>query len=308
MGFGRRLAERVDEHGPLCVGIDPHPELLAAWGLGDDPSGVERFARAVVDALAGHVAVVKPQSAFFERHGSPGVAALERVLADARAAGILVLLDVKRGDIGSTMTGYARAYLGEGSPLAADAITLSPYLGFGSLTPAIELASATGRGVFVLARTSNPEGARVQLAERDGGTVAQSIVDAASAHNAAPSEPRPTGLGDVGVVIGATREHGLELGRLNGPVLAPGLGAQGARPADVAGRFAGLRGLLLPTVSRSVLAQGPSAEGLRGAAKHWREELGAGQPGAPFRAQHRDGCAERPPGPRSARSQAADLD
>ncbi|HEY0572459.1 MAG TPA: orotidine-5'-phosphate decarboxylase [Pseudonocardia sp.] len=291
--FGRRLANAVAEHGPLCVGIDPHRELLAAWGLADDPVGLERFARGVMAALAGEVALVKPQSAFFERHGSAGVAVLERVLADAREAGTLVLLDVKRGDIGSTMGGYADAYLSDGSPLAADAVTLSPYLGFGSLAPALTAAAGSGRGVFVLARTSNPDGAqvqtaqvqtarvqtarvqtaqvqtaRVQLADRDGRSVAQAMVDAAAAENTGC-----TPMGDVGVVVGATHEHGLELSGLNGPVLAPGLGAQGGTPADLAVRFADVTGVVLPSVSRAVLEKGPDQAALRAAVRTWQLEL-----------------------------------
>ncbi|MDN6332860.1 MAG: orotidine-5'-phosphate decarboxylase, partial [Micrococcaceae bacterium] len=149
-------------HGPLCVGIDPHPGLLADWALTDDAAGVERFALSVVEALAGEVAMVKPQVALFERHGSAGMAALERTLAACSQAGLLSLADAKRGDIGSTMAAYADAWLRDGSPLAADAVTLSPYLGFGSLRPALEAAAASGRGIFVLALTSNPEGASVQ--------------------------------------------------------------------------------------------------------------------------------------------------
>lgn len=264
--FGARLAAAASANGPVCAGIDPHTELLTAWGLNDDPNGLERFARTAVAALAGEVAALKPQSAFFERHGSAGVAVLERVLADARASGTLVLLDVKRGDIGSTMGGYADAYLADGSPLAADAITVSPYLGFGSLSPALRAAEASGRGLFVLARTSNPEGADVQQAISDGRSVAQSMVDSAASANA-DLEP----LGDIGVVIGATQDHGLSLGALNGAVLAPGLGAQGATPSDVERRFSGLNGLVLPSVSRSLLAAGPDEAALRAAAVRLRE-------------------------------------
>jgi orotidine-5'-phosphate decarboxylase len=258
----------VAARGPLCVGIDPHPALLVAWGLTDDPDGLSRFADACAAAFAGHVAVVKPQSAFFERHGWRGIAVLERLLAAFAGTPTLTILDVKRGDIGSTMDGYADAYLGVGAPLAADAITLSPYLGFGSLVPALDTAADAGRGAFVLARTSNPEGAQVQLAEFAGRAAAQSIVDGAAARNAGS-----TPLGDVGVVVGATREHGLDLSGLNGPVLAPGLGAQGAAPADIAAVFADVHGLVLPAASRSVLAAGPAVPALRGAAEALRDEL-----------------------------------
>jgi orotidine-5'-phosphate decarboxylase len=270
VSFGKRLSAAVATHGTLCVGIDPHPGLLTEWGLPDSAAGVERFGRTCVAALAGAVALVKPQSAFFERHGSAGVAALERVLADARDAGLLSLLDVKRGDIGSTMDGYAQAYLADGSPLAADAITLSPYLGFGSLDPALDLAARTGRGVFVLARTSNPEGASVQTAERAGSSVAQAVVDAAAARNAGLAP-----LGDVGVVVGATGEHGLRLDGLNGAVLAPGLGAQGATPVDLARIFADVGGIVLPAAARSVLKHGPDEGALRAAALELAAELAA---------------------------------
>jgi orotidine-5'-phosphate decarboxylase len=267
-GFGARLTAAVDALGPLCVGIDPHGPLLGAWGLADDPDGLARFADICVDALAGQVALVKPQSAFFERHGSRGIAVLERLLAAFTGTSTLVLLDVKRGDIGSTMQGYADAYLAPGAPLAADAVTLSPYLGFGSLAPALDTAVAVGRGVFVLARTSNVEGAAVQSAVAGGRSVAQGIVDEAAARNrgAVP-------LGAIGLVVGATADHGLDLAALNGPVLVPGLGAQGAEPADIAARFRDTDGPVLPSASRSVLAAGPDLARLRAAACALRDEL-----------------------------------
>ena len=268
MTFGERLAAAVAAHGPLCAGIDPHPSLLAEWGLTDDADGLESFVTACVRALAGQVAVVKPQSAFFERHGSAGIAVLERLRAGFAGSETLTLLDVKRGDIGSTMDAYADAYLAVGAPLGADAVTLSPYLGFGSLEPALSAAADAGRGVFVLARTSNPEGGEVQQASVAGRSVAQGVVDAAAARNAG-AEP----LGDVGVVVGATHDHGLDLSTLNGPVLAPGVGAQGAGPADITARFCGLAGVVLPAASRSLLAAGPDPTALRAAAHALRDEL-----------------------------------
>ncbi|WP_218013608.1 orotidine-5'-phosphate decarboxylase [Georgenia sp. 311] len=259
--FGTRLAAAMDEHGPLCVGIDPHPGLLAAWGLGDDAAGLREFALRVVEALGGRVAALKPQSALFERHGSAGVAALEEVLGGCRGTGTLSVLDVKRGDIGSTMAGYAQAYLADGAPLAADAVTLSPYLGLGSLAPAVELAHATGRGVFVLALTSNPEGAGVQHAVGpDGRSVAAGVVDGVGALNAAG--PAAQGLGSVGLVVGATvgpavRELGIDLAASRAPLLAPGFGAQGAGRAEVTEVFAGAERAVLASTSRAVLAAGP---------------------------------------------------
>ncbi len=167
--FGARLRIAMDGRGPLCAGIDPHAGLLEDWGLTDSVNGLERFALGAAEALAPQVAAVKPQSAFFERFGSRGIAVLERVIATSREAGALVVLDVKRGDIGSTAQAYADAYLDPRSPLAVDAITASPYLGFGSLDPMLTKAREHGKGVFVLALTSNPEAPQVQHARTEAG-------------------------------------------------------------------------------------------------------------------------------------------
>lgn len=264
--FGERLASVIADRGNLCVGIDPHPELLRQWDLPVSADGVRRFGEICVQAFGDRAAVVKPQVAFFEEYGAAGMAALESTIAGFRARGAMVIADAKRGDIGSTMAGYARAWLGD-SPLAADAVTLSPYLGFGSLQPAIDLAREHDRAVIVLARTSNPEGAQVQTAEAENCSVAQRIVDAAAALNA--DQP-----GLIGVVVGATREHGLDLSTLNGPVLAPGLGAQGATPEDIGTIFDGVdERWLLPSASRSVLAAGPSVAALSDAVLGLGDEL-----------------------------------
>ncbi|WP_433343305.1 orotidine-5'-phosphate decarboxylase [Streptomyces sp. CA-253872] len=267
--FGARLRHAMDTRGALCAGIDPHAALLRDWGLNDDIAGLERFTHTVVDALADRVAVLKPQSAFFERFGSRGLAVLERAVADARAAGALVLLDAKRGDIGSTMAAYAATYLDPASPLFSDAVTVSPYLGFGSLRPALDAAAASGTGVFVLALTSNPEGAEVQGARAaDGRSLAQLVLDHLAAENAGASP-----LGSYGAVVGAT------LGRteadlaVNGPLLAPGIGAQGATPADLPALFGDEARNVLPSVSRGILRAGPSVAGLREAAERLTDEI-----------------------------------
>jgi len=260
--FGKRFYEAVEKRGPLCVGIDPHAALLDRWGLPDDVAGLERFARTVVEALADRVAVAKPQSAFFERFGSRGIGILESTIRQLREAGVLVLLDVKRGDIGSTMAAYADAYLDPASPLCADAITVSPYLGVGSLQPAFDVAAANGAGVFVLALTSNPEGPSVQHAVDGGGkTVAQRVIDEISQLNRG-AEP----IGSFGLVVGATiGRTGHDLSEVNGPMLAPGLGAQGATPADLRAVFGERLRNVLPSYSREVLAAGPSVVALRSA-------------------------------------------
>jgi orotidine-5'-phosphate decarboxylase len=264
------------------VGIDPHPSLLRAWGLPETAGGVETFAEICVEAFVGDVALVKPQVAFFEAYGSAGYAVLERTISVVRAAGTLVIADAKRGDIGSTMAAYSQAWLGEEAPLASDAVTVSPYLGFGALEPAVELATEHGRGLFVLARTSNPEGGQLQgarllgdqldaadlsaVSAGKGVSVAQSIVDAAVAQNR-------DGRDTVGLVVGATRGHGLDLSEFSGPILAPGLGAQGATVADLAEIFRDSRELLLPNTSRDVLRHGPSVSALREAAERVRDDV-----------------------------------
>ncbi|GAY18284.1 orotidine-5'-phosphate decarboxylase [Mycobacterium sp. shizuoka-1] len=266
-GFGARLATAIAERGPLCLGIDPHPELLAAWDLPVSADGVARFCEICVQAYAGF-AIVKPQVAFFEAYGSAGFAVLEQTMVALREAGVLVLADAKRGDIGSTMAAYAQAWAGDG-PLSADAVTASPYLGFGSLRPLLDLAAANGRGVFVLAATSNPEGASVQRAVAGERTVAQSIVDDAAAVNRAAT-PQP---GSVGVVVGATLDTVPDLSGLGGPVLVPGVGAQGGRPESLGGLGGARPGQLLPAVSREVLRAGPGVAAVRAAGEKLRDAV-----------------------------------
>jgi len=271
--FGSRLGAAMAARGPLCVGIDPHPALLKSWGLDDDDAGLRRFSLTVLEAVASLAAAVKPQVALYERHGSAGMAVLEEVLATARDESVLSIADAKRGDIGSTMAAYADAWLRDGSPLAADSVTLSPYLGFESLRPALDLAAETGRGVFVLALTSNPEGASVQhVGGKD--SVARRITAAAAAENS-----RYAGsLGSVGLVVGATVgsalvDLDLDLAAVRGPILAPGLGAQGATAADLRATFGAAYPLVLGTSSRDILSAGPQVRGLRDAALRTLEGL-----------------------------------
>jgi orotidine-5'-phosphate decarboxylase len=283
--FGSRLGRAMADRGPLCVGIDPHPALLQRWGLADDVAGLERFSLTVLEAVASLAAAVKPQVALYERHGSAGMAVLERTLAAAAESSVLTIADAKRGDIGSTMAAYADAWLRDGSALAADSVTLSPYLGFESLRPALDLAAESGRGVFVLALTSNPEGASVQHA---GGTdsVARRIVQAAAVENRRYfagryfAGPGDAGLGSVGLVVGATvgaalTELDLDLGAVRGPILAPGLGAQGATAADLRRTFGGAYSQVLGTSSRDILGAGPGVRELQDAALRTLDELRA---------------------------------
>lgn len=267
-GFGQRLAEAFDARGQLCVGIDPHGFLLEAWGLPDSPSGLREFGLRVVDAATGQVGLVKPQVAFFERHGSAGYRALEEVLAAARAANLLVIADVKRGDVGSTVEAYAQAWLTVGGSLEADAVTMSAYQGVDSLAAPIALAHAAGKGVFVLAATSNPESFALQRSILSDGpsageTVAASIVTTVSTIN---RQHVSTGLGSVGVVLGATvnlSTYGIDLARISDspatPILAPGFGHQGARFSDVGALFGAAQHQVVVSASRSILSAGPTS-------------------------------------------------
>ncbi|WP_369143145.1 orotidine-5'-phosphate decarboxylase [Streptomyces sp. R44] len=272
LSFGTRLRTAMDERGPLCVGIDPHAALLDSWGLSDDIAGLERFTFTVVEALAETVAVFKPQSAFFERFGSRGIAVLERATADLRAAGGLVVMDAKRGDIGSTMAAYAETFLRKDSPLFSDALTVSPYLGYGALKPAVDLARESGAGLFVLALTSNPEGAEVQRAVReDGRTIGATMLAHLAEENAGE-----TPMGSFGAVVGATlgdlSSFDLDI---NGPLLAPGIGAQGATPADLPAVFGAAVRNVVPNVSRGVLRNGPDVTALRDSAHRYADEIRA---------------------------------
>lgn len=259
----------MSAYGPACVGIDPHSSLLVDWGLGDSLDGLDRFASTCVESFAGHVAFVKPQSAFFERFGAAGVAILERTIQDLRHTGTLVILDVKRGDIGSTAAAYADAYLDEDAPMAADAITVSPYLGFGSLQPFFDVAEKNDAGVFVLALTSNKEGHEVQhalstfpgSAGGDAQTVAGSILGQLAALNAGASP-----MGSFGAVVGATIGETGENLAINGPLLVPGYGAQGGTVEDIHRLFAGVVDNVIPSTSRAVLSVGADVQKLRSAA------------------------------------------
>lgn len=275
MTFGARYAAALAERGRLCAGIDPHASLLHDWGLDDDLAGLERFALTAVEGLAPYVPVVKPQSAFYERFGSRGVAVLERVIAESKAAGALVLLDIKRGDIGSTSQAYADAYLDPASPLGSDAVTVSPYLGFGSLTPFVETATKFDAGLFVLALTSNKEGPEVQHATvEDGRSVGRVMLD----HLRRLNESE-TPLGSFGAVVGATIDGADGAGvaydfGFNGPILAPGFGEQGGTPGDLARIFGPANANVVASTSRGLLRKGPDVAALRDEALRLRDELG----------------------------------
>jgi orotidine-5'-phosphate decarboxylase len=271
IGFGDRLRAVVDAHGRLCLGIDPHAELLRQWGLGDDAAGARALALRALEAARGRVGIVKPQAAFFERFGAAGYAVLEEVISTARAAGFLVIADVKRGDIGSTAAAYGQAWLAPGSPLEADAMTAVAYQGLGSLDPVIELAAAHGKGVFVLTATSNPEGRGLQQSVSGSGrSVAGQLARDVAVRNAGAS-----GWGGLGVVIGATEPitaSGIDPVLLqHTAVLGPGFGHQGTRLGTLHEVYGVAAASVIPTVTRSVLSAGP--DGLEAALDAHRAEL-----------------------------------
>lgn len=282
ISFGTRLEQAFDGHGRLCVGIDPHPYLLGQWGLGDDAAGLRDFGLRVVEASAGRAGIVKPQVAFFERHGSAGFAALEEVIRAARAAGLLIIADAKRGDVGSSVEAYGQAWLTPGSPLEADAMTVSAFQGVGSIAAPLALAARHGKGLFVLAATSNPEAAAIQTAvigsgARSGLTVAAGIVADVTDWNLADPSAR---IASVGVVLGATVDfaaYGIDNAPAGAgpgtPILAPGFGHQGARFDQVDAIYGAAASRTIVAASRSILSAGPS--GLAAAISSHTNEVGA---------------------------------
>ncbi|MCU1407812.1 MAG: orotidine-5-phosphate decarboxylase [Glaciihabitans sp.] len=260
LSFGQKLSATFASAGHLCVGVDPHPYLLAHWGLPDDASGVRDFGLRVVEATTSRAGIIKPQVAFFERHGSAGFAALEDVFAAARAAGILVIADAKRGDLGTSVEAYGQAWLTPGSPLEADAMTISAFQGVGALAAPAELALAKGKGLFVLTATSNPESVGLQTAvirqgKMTGLTVSASIVAEVNSWNTEP-------LGSIGVVIGATvdlGDYGLGAGDLAAtPILAPGFGHQGIGFDALHRVYGSAAPNVVVSSSRAILEAGPA--------------------------------------------------
>jgi len=254
--FAARFAAARASHGPLVLGLDPSADVLESWGVGDTADGLERFADIALDAAAGTVGLVKPQSAFFERHGWRGIRTLDRLVSSARGGGMLVILDVKRGDVGSTNDAYAEAYLGKGAPLAADAITVHPYLGLGAMRTYVSRAAESGSCLLVVIRSSNPEGRAIQAAQTgDGCSVEQDLLRQIRALN---DELAPGQIGPVGAVVGPTHvDPVLDLAAASCLFLAPGVGVQGATSADVARVFAACPDRVMPSASRSLLKAGP---------------------------------------------------
>jgi orotidine-5'-phosphate decarboxylase len=261
--FAERFHGLADEVSPFCLGIDPAPASLKAAGLADDVAGLRRFCEGLIGAAAGLTALVKPQMAFFERFGPDGLRELQRLGDMARERRLLVLLDGKRGDIGSTCQGYADVFFGPKSPYRADAVTAHAYLGFKALSPLTEAAAANGGAVFVVVLSSNPEGAGLQNARaaEGGGTVAEALAAEIAEFNAQAR------AAIAGAVMGATLPAAAlqpVVSALDGAlILTPGIGAQGATFADLEASMAAARRNVIPTASRSALTAGFTANALR---------------------------------------------
>ena len=269
--FGQRLLETLRHKGQLFIGIDPSIDQLRSWGLPASAEGARSFSHLILDAAQESVGIVKFQVGFFEQFGPVGFSHLSELLADAKARDLLVIADAKRGDIGSTMSGYTAAWLSSEAAFVCDAVTVSPYLGPDSLAEAARVALENDRGLFVLAATSNPEASKLQSSIRDGKTVARTVLDFAEQYNGA-------GLGSIGVVVGATVKDvdlGLDFSaRLKIPVLVPGFGAQGAALTNARSLLSGYAETSICSVSRVVA--GASLEGLSSRVSKAKAELEVG--------------------------------
>jgi orotidine-5'-phosphate decarboxylase len=270
--FVDRALAVMKSSGPLVFGLDPSGDVLESWGLGDTPDGLDRFVDIGLEASVGTVGAVKPQAAFYERHGWRGMRSLTRLVESCRSAGLLVILDAKRGDVGSTMAAYADAYLGDAAAIPVDAITVTPFLGFGSLSPFVDRSMNADAGILVVTRSSNPEGRSIQQAVNERGTPVEATLMADIA--AANARLSPGGLGPIGAVFGPT--HGpprFDIRSMNGLFLAPGVGAQGATACDVAACFATCADRVLPSSSRALLRNGPDVGRLKKGAEVLALEL-----------------------------------
>ncbi|HKY01076.1 MAG TPA: orotidine-5'-phosphate decarboxylase [Burkholderiales bacterium] len=270
--FASRLQQRVTQFSALCVGIDPSGKLLHDCGLPDDAEGAYAFGERILHASEFDIAIIKPQSAYFERHGSEGVRAMEELTRLAQSKEILVLLDAKRGDIDTTGAAYAEAYFSPQSPLRADALTLHAYLGLSALNQAIDFAVMHGGGLFPVVRSSNPEGQPLQCARLpDGRSVAESLCDEITALN---KNYAPEGLGPIGAVVGATCDDADAIAARmpRAFILAPGVGAQGATMRDVRTRMPSASGRVLASVSRAILKNGSQPGEIATAIRALRDE------------------------------------
>ena len=273
--FTVRLQQKIKEHSPLCVGIDPSASLLKSCALPNSAEGALEFGKRVLSAADYQISIIKPQSAFFERFGSAGFKAMEELTELANRKEVLVLLDGKRGDIDTTGAAYAEGYFASDAKLRVDAVTTHAYLGLGALKPFFEIANRAEAGVFVVVRSSNPEGRELQTARLDSGeTVALAMARQITELNQLYSNEA---IGPIGAVVGATCEDAdITVNAMpRSFILAPGVGAQGATMQDVLVRMPHARGRVLANVSRAILANGVTADQIASTIHALREQANA---------------------------------
>ncbi|WP_273755165.1 orotidine-5'-phosphate decarboxylase [Bartonella sp. MM73XJBT.G] len=273
--FCSAFFKNSEKYGPLCVGFDPSHKVLQAWNLSCDYKGLKDFCDILLTAVVGKVGIIKPQAAFFELYGVEGLQILKELIENAQKQGLLVLVDTKRGDIGSTAEAYGKAWLGADSPFKADAITVNPFLGFDALIPLIKIAEETKTAVFMVVQSSNPEGKQIRNARIGDQTVsvhlAQNIVDYNS-----QSSSQYRHIGPIGAVIGATlgcdaKETIEQLE--NSLFLVPGIGAQGGTITQLTQQFPQrLWQNIIPSISRSITEAGRKSADLKNVIHNFAEQ------------------------------------
>ncbi|WP_273790935.1 orotidine-5'-phosphate decarboxylase [Bartonella sp. CM31XJBT] len=262
-------------YGPLCIGFDPSHKVLQSWNLSCDYKGLKDFCDILLTAVMGKVGMIKPQAAFFELYGVEGLQILKELIENAQAQGLLVLVDTKRGDIGSTAEAYGKAWLGPSSAFKADAITVNPFLGFDALIPLIKVAEETGAGVFVVVQSSNPEGKQIRNALIGDQTVSAHLAQRIFEYNSQSSSQYHY-IGPIGAVIGATlgSEAKDTIEQLkNSLFLVPGIGAQGGTITQLTQQFPQrLWQNVIPSVSRSITDAGRNSVDLKNVINHFVEQ------------------------------------
>jgi orotidine-5'-phosphate decarboxylase len=263
--FSQKFLELAKTRSPFCLGIDPTEELFKSWGLNFDIAGLKKMCEIIIAAAKDNLALVKPQSAYFERFGPKGMEVLQNLVKEFHKKETLVLLDAKKADIGATTLSYAKAYLGKESPYNFDAITVTSYMGFEALMPLLEYAKEQNCGVFIVVRSSNIEGSMIQKASiTDKTSIADYLSQKINDFNHQISNQS---IGPIGAVMGATlafEDIKTTISKLNNClILTPGIGHQGASFEDLKTNYQAILKNLIPTSSRAVLSKGPDIVSLR---------------------------------------------
>ncbi|AGF76331.1 orotidine-5'-phosphate decarboxylase [Bartonella vinsonii] len=273
--FPENFLKKREIYGPLCVGFDPSHKVLQSWNLSCDYKGLKEFCNILLTAVVGHVGVIKPQVAFFELYGVEGLHVLKELIENARDQGLLVIADAKRGDIGSTVEAYGRAWLGSCSPFKADALTVNPFLGFDALIPLFKIAEETETAVFVVVQSSNPEGKCIHNARIGDQTVSVHLAQRIDDYNN-QSFAQHHSVGPIGAVVGATlgSEAKETIEQLkNSLFLVPGIGAQGGTITQLTNQFPQhLWQNIIPSISRSITDAGRNSADLKTLVSNFAEK------------------------------------